>query len=85
MTTPRPLSPTQITALQWLVRGELVFRHGAWRPRANLGVRLPRRAVERLLVLEFARASRVAGERVATLTHTGGVVAAAYSARRISA
>lgn len=82
MTTARPLAPTQVTALQWLERSSLVWIGGAWRPDVNSAVRLNRSAVERLLALGFARVDVVPGGRRVVITHTGGIVAAAYATRR---
>lgn len=80
--TPRPLAPTQVTALQWLERTALVWRVGAWRPEVNTAIRLHRAAVERLVGLGFARIDRALGGRRVVLTETGAVVAAAYATRR---
>lgn len=82
MTLPRPLTPTQVTALQWLERSSLVWKAGAWRPDVNTAIRLHRTAVERLVTLGFAQMTRESGGRRVVLTHTGGIVAAAYASRR---
>lgn len=78
----RPLAPSQVTALQWLERGALVWRGGAWRPAGNVTVRLHRAAVERLETLGFARTIREPGGRRVVITPTGEVLAGAYATRR---